>query len=634
MKQMPKQTAPVSPTDLVKGWLKEWQTFKDEKAYDKGLLSILPKFQHMFGAQTIDTQTEVDMAAKVAARFLHFYALFVSNADIELVKQKFQMICHIKPALGPIMDTARESSLPADQFWKKYAQPAEGATLELVRAYAFITLGNIHAFPGKNLLKHDPQYMGPLVFGCLAQRYVLTKQQSENKKWLLSNCEHFEGIDFPGYGDSMTSLAWMYCSYIYWPERHRIKASINRIYTRWMTERRIVEKPSDRPRLKKTKPTILIFAEKFSNHHAMFRCHGKSAVALRDRFRTILMTDLNGVEPATRKMFSKVVQYDNGPKRVDKNAKTIRKFRPDMIYYPSVGMNRNSTYLANLRLAPIQFLSMGHPASTFSPEMDYVVVNNDLRPDPKCFTEKVIHRRQSSGYSPYPGWQPDQMRPSLPTSGKRKRVGVLGFLPKVTYEFLEVCEKLRSSTPDGVEFHFFPNAVTIDAPGFRASVLQMLPDAVFHERQSYENYMNDVAAMDMIFSTFPFGNTNGTIDALLARRPILALDGPEPHARTDARLLKKVGAPGEMLVTSRQEFYDTAHNWLNNEDKLMRITAAVKALDVEGTFFAPEEASDFDEVVSLLYDTHEQLQADDRREFEFEELQQISQTLKAETAAN
>ena len=603
---------------LVMDWFASLQQLNDSGQYDQGLKKTIYLLKQLLGSLPFKVTRAPMSPEEYASKIVYYYSRFVLMADRAAISENYVAACNIKPTLGPLFDTAGIGELSPHQILEKYHPGEDLQSLTLQAALYLTVLSNVHLYPGEKIRKIDPQLIAPLAVGCLAQRYAITKRQTTNKKALLTIGDYYETMAFSNYTESAISMAWMYCSYLFWEKKHDIKNNLNKILLRWMDEKRLISKKTPKY-IEKQKPTILIFAEVFADHHAMFRCHGQSAVSLKENFRTILVSDLKHITAATRKLFTKVVQMDRGEKSIEKNIKLIRSFRPDIIYYPSVGMNRNTCYLSNLRLAPIQFLSMGHPASTFSKEMDYVVVNNDLRPDPKCFSEKLIHRRISAGYNPYPGWSNllASASPFPPT--KRKRVGVLGFIPKITQEILQVCRALEEKIPNGVEFHFFPNIGTMDFYALVSLIKSEVKTAVVHPSTSYMDYMGRIKQLDLILSTFPFGNTNGTIDTLLMRKPMIALDGPEPHSKTDSRLLRKAGAPEECITYSPREYLDRAVDWLTDDQKLAAIGQQLEKLDIEGTFFNNTD-NDFAEIVSLIYTNHQTLQKDDRREFEYEDL--------------
>ncbi len=633
---MKKKRSQTASKAHLPNWLDEWESHVASASYDEGLKSILPKLSFFRSSFALNGYHPVPEVQQLMLRTLKCYTIFIARASLDLIKESYLNICLAKPTLGAILSASGSAHVSAPAIWKKFAQPAEDQPLNLHRALGLVALSNIHRFPGEKLTEFDPNLTVPLALGCLTQRCVVSKAQHNNLNWLLSLPNFYEKYQLSELTDSYISAAWMYCSYTDLPRKHAIKAELNGMFRRWIDEhvKSLPVHRSSRPI--KQKPTIAILSEYFSDYHAMFRCHGQSAMALKENFFTVLVGDLSDVSPASKRMFTKTVHVDKGTAQFKKTYKALSKIKPDMIYYPSVGMSSTIIPLANMRIAPIQFLSMGHPASTFSQAMDYVIVNNDLRPDPKCFSEKIIHRRISSGYTPYPYWSRDVLADRQQLDENFLHVAIVSFLPKNTHTFVQLCKRIAEDVDKvgkPVRFHFFPNSISSELFGFRAEIKQQLEFANAHPRSNYTSYMQMLHSMDMVLSTFPFGNTNGTIDTLLAGVPMIALEGPEPHAKTDARLLRKVGAPPEMIASTVEEYYQTAKAWLSDPALLAEKRAAMTKLDVEGTFYQTNEKSDFAEVVQLIYWYHEQLQADSRREFEFEDLTAMQGAAETEQAS-
>ena len=51
----------------------------------------------------------------------------------------------------------------------------------------------------------------------------------------------------------------------------------------------------------------------------------------------------------------------------------IKEQAYDFVFYPAVGMHAADIILSNVRLAPVQLTSYGHPASTQSKYIDYFI---------------------------------------------------------------------------------------------------------------------------------------------------------------------------------------------------------------------------------------------------------------------
>ncbi len=57
-----------------------------------------------------------------------------------------------------------------------------------------------------------------------------------------------------------------------------------------------------------------------------------------------------------------------------------------------------------------------------------------------------------------------------------------------------------------------------------------------------------------MLSPFPFGGLHSTVDALRLGLPVLAMEGLQPHARTDAMILRRLGLP-ESLIAQAPDIY-------------------------------------------------------------------------------
>lgn len=57
---------------------------------------------------------------------------------------------------------------------------------------------------------------------------------------------------------------------------------------------------------------------------------------------------------------------------------------------PSIGMDITTIFVSNTRLAPIQAVALGHPATTHSEFIDYVIVEDDYVGSEDCFSETLL----------------------------------------------------------------------------------------------------------------------------------------------------------------------------------------------------------------------------------------------------
>ncbi|MHA1598862.1 MAG: tetratricopeptide repeat protein, partial [Alphaproteobacteria bacterium] len=73
----------------------------------------------------------------------------------------------------------------------------------------------------------------------------------------------------------------------------------------------------------------------------------------------------------------KVVVLD---RNLERDRKAIEDEKPDILFYPDIGMDDYTYYLAYGRLAPVQVTTWGHPDTTGIPNMDYFISSETLEP--------------------------------------------------------------------------------------------------------------------------------------------------------------------------------------------------------------------------------------------------------------
>ncbi|GAH06199.1 unnamed protein product, partial [marine sediment metagenome] len=88
-----------------------------------------------------------------------------------------------------------------------------------------------------------------------------------------------------------------------------------------------------------------------------------------------------------------------------------------MAFYTDVGMSVESRYLSNLRVAPVQVVTYGHPTSTRASQIDYFLggtgleIITDAR---KNYSERLVLIPGGAVFPTIPSYQPT--RPTRPTS--------------------------------------------------------------------------------------------------------------------------------------------------------------------------------------------------------------------------
>jgi hypothetical protein len=357
---------------------------------------------------------------------------------------------------------------------------------------------------------------------------------------------------------------YMHCSYADLPQRHRIKRSICRLVERKLANNGINSLPITTPRPAAGKPKMLVVLEWFSGGHSIYRTHSRTLEAARQHFDLHAVGYASNVDDLGRAVFDAFTEL-SAPNDLLACVRQVRELaaelQPQVLYMPSVGMFPLTLFVANLRLAPLQVAALGHPATTGSRHIDYISVEEDFVGDPACFDEKLL-LLPSDGQPYRPSAIPTEL--SLPerTDTDEVAIAIAATTMKLNPRFLQACQQIAQLTQrqhgKRVRFHFLiGQAQGLLYPQLQRLIRRYLPDARIYPHQPYQGYLGAFSRCDLFLSPFPFGNTNGIIDALTVGLPGVCKTGAEVFEHIDEGLLRRAGLP-DWLITGSIDDYITA----------------------------------------------------------------------------
>lgn len=601
-------------------WLVTAQRHEDSAALLADILNLLENGKATFGAGVFDTRAHVETHATI---FCAAVTRLLSDKTYNIKVKTFLSIAHMKRALMQAFEISGYRG--TGHFVQMVGTLNEKGERILTKVeVAKLLLGlSINALTPDllALLKRQSGSVSwPLLVGFLSEQIVWSKQGKQARAELLKWADHY--IDMPTSYDMVRNIgpAYMGCSYDEAAHKHDIKRAMNSLVRRWLVSCGVVDAAIVEPRRAvKKRPTIVIMAELYEPHHAMHRCYGPSIRSLKEKFKTIYVPMTGKCAPEIADMFDKVDLIGFTPANPKPFLDKIKSYRPDILYMPSVGMRFGSIVTSNVRLAPIQIYTPGHPATTRSDKMDYLILMEGCFRSADCYSEKVVLRDSK----PYFEMRKDAtaIAPKINENPQTIKVAVPAWSRKVTPGFLEACKRIAALSKKDVEFHFFPNGVGALYQAFGRRLDEALGAKVY-PRTDYNSYIAKLNECDLFLSTFPFGATNSIVDATIQGLPVVNMMGDEAHAMNDSDMLKFVQKVAWLNTNNVEEFIAASVRLIDSDEERVAISRSILEKDPARHFLAAnaESMTDFASIFMALYKNHDAIQHDSERVWHHDKL--------------
>lgn len=464
------------------------------------------------------------------------------------------------------------------------------------------------------LWQYDRETVVRLFFALISGRSLPTTAAHAKRErlleWLPEHSGDLTSLDF--LPTAVLHDVVMHCSYADLPGKHRIKQHINRLIRHSLQSSGLCCPVSSTEPPVREKPVVVIILEWFTCQHSIYRTHSSTMRALREYFHVVGIGQTGATDEVTQAVFDEFIEV---PVETAVNGiiTHLAAIRPDVVYYPSVGMFPLTVYLTNLRLAPVQLMALGHPATTHSDCIDGVLVEEDYLGDPDCFSERVYPlpkdalpylapeniARVISERTSFCERQQGAWPFALPV-----RIAVCASVMKINPGFLGTLEEIQQRCRVPVQFCFymgFAQGLTLDY--LRDAIHAVLPAAEVNAHMPVQAYQTALNSCELFVNPFPFGNTNGLVDTVRQGLPGVCLSGPEVHSHIDEGLFRRLGLPESLIATDREQYIRAVLHLAENHDYRETLQQQLQDNDVEQVLFRghPEK---FAAVVLNIYRGH------------------------------
>ncbi|MCO7226141.1 hypothetical protein [Pleionea sp. CnH1-48] len=371
------------------------------------------------------------------------------------------------------------------------------------------------------------------ILALLTTRVVMNEAAYVGREQLLSLGPLMSsGAKLPDPFLSQFATAWMLCSYAQREDKHVFKFHMNQLMKNRLEDGKVVVPVVNRVDVNKERPKMVVIAEAFSSGHSVYRCYADYIRQIKEKYEVVLVAMESSVDDKGKELFDAARTFSLEENSLNDVVQLIAKEQPDVVFYPSIGLAAWTVALVSVRFAPIQIMAPGHPASSVSDAIDYMLSEESLVGDPACYTEKILLiEGGTETMMPPPGEKLPLPEPRKSPDVVRIAVNSISF--KIGVPFLAACQMINQQCKRPIEWLFFTYEKEVGYYEASLNISQWLPNAQVVPRLMYNQYLHVLSLTDMAVGTFPFAGSNTNVDLTRLGIPKVYFLGNEIHSRAD-----------------------------------------------------------------------------------------------------
>lgn len=422
----------------------------------------------------------------------------------------------------------------------------------------------------------DPELCASLCFALQSPRFIGTDQAFSKRgtllQWFPEKLATIENLN--NVPSAISHDVYMHCSYDIAENKHWVKKALNQVIRRHLLKGGWTDRDVTKLGEHNGKPVMVVLLEHFHSSHSIYRTHSTSMIAARERFHLIGVGN-DAVDEAGKAVFDEfhVLEGNNVVFKLDHLKAICEKNGAAVFYMPSIGMDLTAIFASNIRLAPVQVIALGHPATTHSDFIEYVIVEDDYVGSEKCFSEQLLRLpKDALPYVPS-ALAPQHVEYRLRENPEVVNIGIASTTMKLNPYFLAALKAIRDRANVKVHFHFaLGQSSGVTHPYVERFIKSYLGnDATAHPHAPYDQYLRILHNCDMMVNPFPFGNTNGIIDMVTLGLVGVCKTGAEVHEHIDEGLFKRLGLPEWLIANTVDEYVERAVRLAENHQERLAL---------------------------------------------------------------
>jgi predicted O-linked N-acetylglucosamine transferase (SPINDLY family) len=256
----------------------------------------------------------------------------------------------------------------------------------------------------------------------------------------------------------------------------------------------------------------------------------------------------------------------------------------DILLYTDIGMEPWSYLLAFSRLAPVQCVTWGHPATSGIDTIDYFISHQDCETDESlsAYSEKLFCLSRAATCTCY-------AKPALESSGKSlESFGIdpgrtIYYCPQTPFkmhpDFDQALAQILERDPNGLIVLLrggMPQTEQLLRERFRKTIPDADQRIQFMETLPFADYIAMMEQADVVLDTFHFSGGNSSVEGFAVGAPIVTLPSPFLKGRLTYAWYQRLGIQ-ECIARNAEEYVTIAVALGTDRPRRVKLRQRIKA---------------------------------------------------------
>jgi predicted O-linked N-acetylglucosamine transferase (SPINDLY family) len=282
----------------------------------------------------------------------------------------------------------------------------------------------------------------------------------------------------------------------------------------------------------------------------------------REKFEVIYLQTGGKHDAVSASIASGASQYHRIRPDLDVSRHQIAGLELDALFYPEIGMDAFTYFLSFSRLAPFQWLTWGHPATTGSNHMDAFFSSESMETPggDAHYGEKLVRLRHPGTWFDYPDEPSKKSRGELGLPDDSHLYSCPQTLFKIHPDFDSLLQQIVQRDSRALLVFLSGKHSTWDEllrKRWERTAPELVSRTVFLPALALPDYLRLMQLSDVVLDPIHFGGGNSTLEGLAVGAPIVSLPGDLLRNRITYALYEKMGY-FDLIVHDGESYVDLA----------------------------------------------------------------------------